>query len=56
MGGSGLRLADGLYVVELYDGSTREAWYISRKNIWVTPDGAEAINNIKKIVKPCPPR
>lgn len=41
-----LVIEDGIYNVKLRDGSTQRAYFIGRKEIWVTPDGATAVEGV----------
>jgi hypothetical protein len=35
---------DGAYRVRLANGTEQEAWFILRKELWVTLDGASSLN------------
>lgn len=52
----GLPEVSGLYpVIEKEDGTKSYAYYISRKEIWVTEDGADVVNVVAYIPYPIPP-
>jgi hypothetical protein len=39
-------LVDGKYIVTLTDGTTKDAYFIVRKLVWVTVDGADFVNGV----------
>lgn len=45
--GDTLPPSDGRYDIKLADGSEHVAWFISRKEMFVTPDGAKGFDNVR---------